>query len=135
MRAAVIALIASAAACSEPPKKQVDMTQTTSPQPPQPSIEAALARAVADGADPASIEAAVGKPALINTIRARDRKAIEAADIRPDPAFQPSLPPLTSAENVVYWRVEDTARDVIVAGVYWMKGAQGVVFRGLIGPP
>ena len=132
MRAAVIALIASAAACSEPPKKQVDMTQTTSPQQP---LEAVLAKALAAGADPASIEAAVGKPALINTIRARDRKAIEAADIRPDPAFQPSLPPLAGAEDVVYWKVEDTARDVVVAGVYWMKGAAGVVFRGLIGPP
>jgi hypothetical protein len=127
-----IALIAGARACTEPPKKQADMTQAPSSQQP---IEAVLARAVAAGADPASIEAAVGKPALINMIHPRDRMAIQGADIRPDPAFQPSLPPLASAENVVYWKVEDPPRDVIVAGVYWMKGAHGVVFRGLIGPP
>lgn len=108
------------------------MTQTNVTQQP---IEAVLAKAVADGADPPAVEAAVGKPPIINTTHPRDRMAIQGANIRPDPSFQPSFPPLTSAENVMYWKVEDTPRDVVVIGVYWMKGERGVVFRGLIGPP
>jgi hypothetical protein len=107
------------------------MTHSNVTQP----TEAMLAKAVAGGATPATIEAVLGKPALINTTDPRDRMAVQGANIRPDPRFQPGFPPLAEAENVVYWKVEDTPEDVVVVGVYWLKGGPGVVFRGLIGPP
>jgi len=130
MRAAAITLIVCALSCSNS-NKQTDMTQPHT----QPALEDVLAKAVADGADPKAVVAAVGKPALIDTTRPGDRNVIRMADIRPDPKFQLSLPPLGNAENVVYWKVEENAQDVIVVGVYWLPGAHGVVFRGLIGPP
>lgn len=123
---------AGAAACTGSSRRQ-PVPHTSDSQPT--SLETTLARALADGVGPDALEARVGRPAIVNTVRPGDRSVLQSADIRPDPSFQPSLPPLADASEVVYWKVDETAQDVILVGVYWLPGQPGVVFRGLLGPP
>jgi hypothetical protein len=100
------------------------------------SLEGKLKAAVARHLDSAAIASEVGSPPLIDTTRPGDRNALQFADIRPDPSFQATLPRLATTRDVVYWKAGETTNDVIVVGVYWLADqSDGIVFRGLIGPP
>ena len=131
MRIALAIALAGALGCSNA-RRPSDMKEAdTRPA----SLEAALGDALADGVGPDGLAARIGRAPIIDTRDERDRAAVRMADIRPDPSYQAALPPLGDAERVIYWKVDENARDVIVSGVYWRKGQPGVVFRGLIGPP
>jgi hypothetical protein len=123
----VVALAAALASCGTPPRRQPEMSQDP--------LEKRLADAVQKGLAPDAVEAWVGQPALINTRRPGDRGALQMADIQPDPSFQATLPRLADAQDVVYWKLAETPRDVVVVGIYWLPERPGVVFKGLIGPP
>lgn len=99
------------------------------------SIERALARAIEDKVGPDEVESVVGQRALLNTNEQGARFALTTADIQPDPTYQATLPDLSRARHVVYWKFEDTDTHVKVIGLYWLDDAPPVLFRGLIGPP
>jgi hypothetical protein len=93
-----------------------------------------VANAAAQCLDPERVESAVGEAAWINTRRARDRSALNTADIGPDDPARP-LPPLREARDVVYWGRPVRSRNPRIVGIAWDAQGGCEIFFGVVYPP
>jgi hypothetical protein len=97
-------------------------------------LVASVKRAVAQHVQPEAVEAVVGMSATINTIRQKDRLALQMADIGKDAMENQAVPPLNQAKEVVYWVRPLPSPNPRIVGIYWLDGAMNLFF-GVVYPP
>jgi hypothetical protein len=104
-----------------------------------PSEDAALVAAVRRAAEaqrtPEEIEAYVGRPATINTLREPDKSAFKRADLGADEGAPAPPAWLPEARAVVYWVRPLPAKDPRLVGLAWRGEEPPALFFAVIYPP
>ena len=82
-----------------------------------------------------SIEAKVGKPALINTTTGFALAALRKVNLEPDPAHPDETLALPTARAVAYWALPTAGDNPHVVGVQVRDDGRASVFFGIVYPP
>lgn len=135
MRAASLILGVGLAACSTPPHKEPAVTNQPSETTSDERLVAQLREAVAGAVAPESIEAQIGRKALINTSTGFPLDGLRRVDLVPDPDHPTEALSLETARAVVYWARPVPGDDPRVVGVQVRADGSASVFFGIVLPP
>jgi len=135
-RIAALALCGLApAACSTPPHKDAPAM----PEPADPATDVAfvaqLRRAVNRAIDPATIEAQLGKRALIKTATGYPLAGLRRVSIEADPEHPQETLALDRARVVIYWERPGAGPDPHIVGIQVHDDGAASVFFGIVLPP
>lgn len=122
-------------ACSTPSHKDAPaMTQHTDPAT-DAAFVAQLRRAVERAIDPATIEAQLGKRALINTATGYPLAGLRRVSIEADPDHPQETLALDRARAVIYWERPGASQDPHIVGIQVRDDGAASVFFGVVLPP
>lgn len=96
---------------------------------------AQLRRAAEHAIDPATIEAQLGKRALINTATGYPLAGLRRVSIEADPEHPQETLALDRARAVIYWERPASGQDPRIVGLWVGDDGTASVFFGIVLPP
>jgi hypothetical protein len=135
MKIAGLILGIGLAACSTPSHKEPAVTNKPSETTPDERLVAQLREAAAAPVAPESIEARIGKKALINTSTGFPLDGLRRMNLVPDPDHPTETLALDTARAVIYWARPVPGDDPHVVGVQVRADGSASVFFGIVLPP
>jgi hypothetical protein len=135
MKLASLILGIGLAACSTPSHKEPAVTNKPSETISDERLVAQLRQAVAATVVPESIEARIGRKALINTSTGFPLEGLRRVNLVPDPDHPTETLSLETARAVIYWARPVPGDDPRVVGVQVRADGSASVFFGIVLPP
>jgi len=122
-------------ACASPSHKEPPVMNQSSETTSDDQLVAQLRKAVATSVIPETIEATVGRKALINTSTGYPLAGLRRVNMVPDPYHPGETLSLATARAVVYWARSVPGDDPHVVGVQVRTDGTASVFFGIVPPP
>jgi hypothetical protein len=135
MRISSLVLGIGLVACAGPSQKDQPVMNKSSETTSDDQLVTQLRQAVGTSVTPESIEAMLGRKALISTTTGFPLDGLRRVNLVPDQAHPGEVMSLATARAVVYWARSMPGDDPHVVGVQVNKDGTASVFFGIVYPP